>query len=107
MAYSLLSKFFFKPVLNAIEKQVDSEKKLHKSIGHYRGLLTEASLKKQQLWLESCSKFHVYNDFVDQIDLQSKACDFQLLSEFAEIEIDSKEQDQLTQILIDKIITMQ
>src|SRR3990167_6888041 len=101
IAYLLLARFFFKPVLNAIEKQVRFEKTLHQSIDHYRHTLKEAYLKKQQLWQEACSKFHGYIDFVDTIDFKPKACDLQSLNDISETTVKAKEQDQLVQILVD------
>lgn len=105
IAYLVLAEFFFKPVLNVIEKQVSTEVALHNSIERCRNLLKAAYLKKQQLWLAACSQFHQYMDFSDAIQIKSKACDLQLLGDNLETNIDLKQRDQLTQILIDKIIT--
>jgi hypothetical protein len=107
IAYLFLARFFFKPVLHVIENQTQSEEALHQSIERCRIVLKEAYLKKKQLWQEACGKFHQYIDFGDYIEFKPKACDLQPLNDNLEIVVDVKEQDQLTQILVDKIIDMQ
>lgn len=106
-AYLLLAKFFFKPVLNVIDEQLNSEKFIVKAIEHCHETLNNADLKRQQLWQDAYGEFHKYIDFDADLDFKSKAYDRQILNDKLEIEFDIKSCDQLVRVLADKIIISQ
>ncbi len=105
VAYLLLARFFFKPVLNVIEQQMQSEGLVVKAIEHCHETLRAAKFKKKQLWGDAYSDFRQYINFNTDFEFRAKACDRPLLSDNLDVEFDAKECDQLARALVDTIIT--
>ncbi len=107
IAYWLLARFFFKPILNRIAQSVNKTNQINSEIAHYHQMLKVAYLSEQQLWLDTCHNFSKYTEFNHNIGIKPKASNRSVLSVDVQAEVDAHEQAQLTQVLVNNIMTME
>lgn len=105
IAYWLLSQFFFKPVLNFIRLEAETEHFLNGLVANCHALLRSSYIKRQRLWEKVRSEFGQYTGFSKLIGTKQKACDYGI-GDTAELHpvMNETERAQLTQLLINKIL---
>lgn len=73
LAYWLLAKFFFKPVLAKISHTVQQEELIAHAINNCHTMLKLAYAKKKQLWADALNEFAAHTQFCKAIGIKPRA----------------------------------
>lgn len=105
IAYWLLARFFFKPVLAKIKQEVEHEQNLQKKLKHCLLKLKAGGVSKKQIWRETELEFGKYTKFNTHCYLKPQAQSHNLLETDLQAELDGVSKDEVVKLLVHKIIT--
>jgi hypothetical protein len=106
LAYWLLARFFFKPVLAKISHDAQQEEQLVHAINSCHVMLKIAYNKKKQLWSDALSEFDAYTQFCQVIGIKPKAQSLGVSSVDLPPKMGEYERKQIAHDLAHKIMDM-
>jgi hypothetical protein len=107
IAYWLLSRFLFKPVLRSINQEEEQIVFFNKLISSCRMRINTSCADKKKLWRSVHKKFSKYTLFCNNLDVQQCAND-NGISDLDKVQnFDLNQQKDMANKLVDKIISME